>query len=78
MQSLIEVLNYLDYVNEMVQISMDGSNVNWALLDNLSIHRKEENANAPDLINIGSCSLHIVHGSFSTASEKTDWNLKCH
>ena len=28
------------------------------------------------LIGIGSCSLHIVHGSFKTAAEKTDWNLK--
>ena len=71
MQSLIEVLKDLDYVNRMIQISMDGSNVNWALPDNLSIHQKEENANAPDLVNIGSC-LHIVHGCFSAALKKTE------
>ena len=76
MQSLIEVLKDLDYVNKMVQVSMDDPNVNWALLDNLCIHRKEENANAPDLVNIKSCSLHIVHGSFSAASKKTDWKLE--
>ena len=52
MQSLIEVLKDLDYVNKMVQISMDGPSVNWALLDNLSIHRKEINVNAPDLVNL--------------------------
>ena len=51
-------------------------NVNWTLLDNLSIHRKEENTNARDLVNIGNCGLHIVHGSFSTALKKTDWNLE--
>ena len=53
-----------------ILVSMgDGPSVNWALLDNLCIHRKEENANAPDLVNIKSCSLHIVHGSFSAASK---------
>ena len=72
MQSLIEVPKDLDYVSKMIQISMDGPNVNWALLDNLSIHGKEENANAPDLVGIGSWGLHIVHGSFSTTSKKTD------
>ena len=60
----------------MVQDSMDGPNVNWSLLDNLSIHRKEKNANEPDLVNTGSCSLHIAHGSFSTTSKKTYWNLE--
>ena len=43
-------------------------------MDKLSIHRKDENANGPDLVNIGSCGLHIVHGFFGTASKKTDWN----
>ena len=60
----------------MVQISIDGLSVNWALLENLSIRRKEENANARDLVNIGSFGLHIVHGSFSAASKKTDQNLE--
>ena len=60
----------------MVQDSMDGPNVNWSLLDNLSIHRKEKNANERDLVNTGSCSLHIAHGSFSTTSKKTYWNLE--
>ena len=55
---------------------MDRPNVNWALLDNLSIHWKEENAYAPNLVNIRSCDLQISHGSFGTASNKTDWNLE--
>ena len=69
MQSLIEVLKDLGYLNK-IQVSMDGPSVNWALLNNLPIHRKE------DFVNIGSCDLHIVHGSFGTASKKTDWNLE--
>ena len=31
---------------------------------------------AHSLIDIGSCSLHIVHGSFKLGAEKTGWNLK--
>ena len=75
-EPLIEVLKDLDYVSKMVQVSMDGPNVNWALLDDLFIHRKEVNANTPSLVNTGSCGLHIVHGSFGTASETTDWKLE--
>ena len=76
MQPLTEVLKDLDHVNKMVQVSMDRPNVSWALLDNLSIHWKEENAYAPNLINIRSCGLQILHGFFGTASNKTDWNLE--
>ena len=28
------------------------------------------------LINIGSCRLHIIHGSFKIGIEVTDWNIK--
>ena len=28
------------------------------------------------LVNIGSCGLHVVRGSFGTASKKADWNLE--
>ena len=76
MESLIEVLKDLDYVNKMVQVSMEGPNVNWGLLDDLFIHRKEVNANTPSLVNTGSCDLHIVHGSFGTAAKTTDWKLE--
>ena len=75
-QSLIKRLKDLDYENKMVQVSMYGPNAIWFLLDNLKKKKKEENANEPDLVNIGSCCLHVVHGSFGTASKKTDWSLK--
>ena len=38
----------LDIVNNLVQLSMDGPNVNWTFLDSLEECRKS----APDLINI--------------------------
>ena len=73
--SFTEILKDLDYVDKLGHVSMDGPNVNWSFLNNLVAHRKEENANAPDLINIGSCGLHVTHGSFGTGLKKTDWNL---
>ena len=49
----------LDIVNNLIQLSMDGPNVNWAFLDTLEEYQKTEDPNAPTLINIGSCGLHF-------------------
>ena len=35
---------------------------------------KEENTNAPDLVDVGSCGFHIMDGSFSTRLKRADWN----
>ncbi len=46
----------------MLQISMDGPNVNW------SFYKKVEQSLADEyglnLLNLGSCGLHIVNGAF--------------
>ena len=55
---------------------MDEFNVNWSLVDNVAIHGKKEKSNGPDLVNIGSCGIHIVHGSLGKALKETDWNLE--
>ena len=73
---MIKVLKDLGYVNKMGQVSMDEFNVNWSLVDNVAIHGKKEKSNGPDLVNIGSCGIHIVHGSLGKASKETDWNLE--
>ena len=57
----------------LVQISMDGSNVNWKFYHNLFQERKSEEL--PDLLNIGSCSLHVVHASFEKGAKESGWNL---
>jgi len=59
---------------KMYQVSMDGPSVNWKFLDMLQKKRKE--SELPQLINIGSCSLHIIHGALKTATESTTWNIK--
>ena len=42
-----------------MQISMDGPNVNRKFYGSLFQERRGEEL--PDLLNIGSCSLHVVH-----------------
>ena len=63
------------YLNpsSLVQISIDGCNVNMKFYHNLFQERKSEEL--PDLLNIGSCSLHFVHGSFEKGTEESGWNL---
>ena len=66
----------LDIVNNLIQLSVDGPNLNWAFLDTLEEYQKTEDANAPTLINIGSCGLHVLHGAYKTALKETDWELE--
>ena len=42
---------------------MDGSNINWAFDKKFEAQRKL--GKLPELINTGSCSLHILHGAFT-------------
>ena len=76
LKSLLEVLDGLDYVNKMIQIGMDGPNINWKLLSMIKEDQSDRNPQAPKVLEIGSCSLHVIHGAFGTAESATDWNLR--
>ena len=52
-----------------MQISMDGPNINWKFYHNLFKERNGEELS--DLPNIGSCSLHVVHGSFKKGAKES-------
>ena len=56
-----------------MQRSIDGLNVNWKFCCNLFQECKGEEL--PDLLNIGSCSLHVVHKSFKKGAKESGWNL---
>ena len=59
--------------SDMIQISMDGPNVNWALY-----HKVEQTlADKYDrkLLDIGSCGLHIVHNAFKHGADSTEWEI---
>ena len=60
---------------KLVQISMDGPNVNWKMYDNITEERRRSEE-YPGLIDVGCCSLHTVHGAFRTGVKKTNWNLE--
>ena len=56
--------------SSLVLISMDGPNVNLKFYHNHFQERKGKN-----LLNIGSCSLHVVHGSFKKGAKEFGWNF---
>ena len=51
------------YKANMVQASMGGPSTNWKLCD-------EQDPDIPLLLNLSSCSLHVVHGAFKTGAQK--------
>ena len=61
-------------LSKIIQTSMDGPSLNWCFYDCVVKNREEMELH--QLINIGSCRLHITHGSFKTGIEVTDWNIK--
>jgi len=52
---------------------MDGPNVKWNVLELLQQERAKEER--PEIVNIGSCGLHIVHGAFKTGIQTSERNI---
>ena len=48
--------------------------VNWNAFDSLNADHSENEFSC--LINIGSCGLHIIHGTFKTSFQSFEWNLQ--
>ena len=48
--------------------------MNWKLYDSI-VEERNESDDYPDLIDIGSCSLHVVHGAFRTGVQKSKWGI---
>jgi hypothetical protein len=58
---------------KLLQISMDGPNVNLKFLRSI-----QEDLNGEEdchLLDLGTCGLHVVHGSFQTGHKSTKWDL---
>ena len=62
-----------DVTSKNLQLSVDGPNTNWKVLELLDDERKENDY--PTVLNIGSCGLYVIHGAFKTGVEATDWAL---
>ena len=49
--------------HNLVQVSMGGPNVNWKTVEIVKEYREHNDPDGPDLIEIGSCGLHVLHGA---------------
>ena len=58
----------------MLQVTMDGPNVNWKLYDSI-VQEWSENDDYRAPIDSGLCSLHVVHRTFRTVVQKTKWGI---
>lgn len=59
----------------LTQVSIDGTKTNWKLLEDMVKDRKESDPDLSELTVIGSCGLHVVHGSFKSGASSTGWNI---
>ena len=75
LEHLKERMKDIDYTNNLLQLSMDGPNVNWKVLGLLKEDRQENNSQAPDLLSLGSCGIHVLHGAYTRWQQVTDWEL---
>ena len=58
----------------MIQISMNGPSANWKLFELIQKDREEKQQKK--LLDIGLCSLHIIHGACKSGAEKNGWDIK--
>jgi hypothetical protein len=63
-------------LTKILQVSMDGPNVNWKLYDLLCEELRADDPSAPGLINIGSCSLHTVHNAFKAGQLASEFGVR--
>ena len=61
-------------LSKMIQISMDGPNVNKRFLSDLC-SVLSDSKNETQLIDTGTCVLHIVNGAFKTAHNESKWDI---
>ena len=54
-------------VHNMIQISMDGPNVNWKMAEIANKHYKKQDPEAQSLLEMGICGLHVLDGAYKTA-----------
>lgn len=62
-------------LDNLVQLSTDGPNVNLKLIFDIKCHMRQSLKSEHEIIDIGTCSLHIVNGAYKTAHGKTGWNV---
>ena len=57
----------------MLVLSVNGSKTNWSVFEKVNAHREKNEF--PQILKIGSCGLHVIHGPFQTGVKATGWEL---
>lgn len=74
-EALEKAINKLN-TKRILQISMDGPNVNHKMLRDFNEQLEDiHDPTDPHIINIGSCGLHTMHNSFKNAIKMNDWKI---
>ena len=60
-------------LSKIVQVSMDGPNVNLKFLDQLI--NQLEIQSEKSMLDMGSRALHVVHGAFQNGHKNAKWNV---
>ena len=59
-------------LTKLVQVSMDGPNVNWKFFEAM---QDSVDAADPQLLELGSCGLHVIHGAFQIGHKAAGWSV---
>ena len=59
---------------KMLQVSMDGTNVNKSFL--AMLNKEHQNNESSKLIEIGTCTLYAINRALQTGVKAADWKLK--
>ena len=54
---------------------MDVPNVHWKILKLVKEDKKSQDPSSPDMLELGSYGLHVVHGVYRTGQNLTNWKL---
>ena len=71
-ETILDVLESLE-LRKIVQISMDGPNVNWKFHRLFQEHLRT--TTGVTALEVGSCGLHIVHGAFQAGAAASGWGI---
>ena len=71
--------NFLEASSEMklcnlIQVLMDGPNVNWSFLEQLLSDLHDEYGTT--ILFLGSCVLHVLNGSLTTGHKAANWKVQ--
>ena len=71
-QSIQAVHDKRDLTHNLVQVSVNGPNVDWKTVEIIKEYRQHDDRDGPDLIETGSCGLHVLRGAYGRAQKTTD------